>query len=213
MSMSVLTLDKIVECPDLVTSTITVQSGQMFNLRTLVPSDVDALTDFLGSLSPRTRQRWVVDDYGKAGAQEMCDAIGRFDKLRLVVAGHDEKVIGLMEFSLRLVPFDMERFANYGIELNEDQYIRFGPCVRDEEQQKGIFSATMPYVIDIAQNLGKEFIILWGGVLSENIPAIKSYKKLGFYEVGRFNDRIDGSECLDMVLEIGTPLHFRLESL
>lgn len=206
--MSLLTLGIVAKDPDLVTSTITVRSGEILTLRPLVPSDVDALTDFLASLSSRTRERWVIDDYGKAGAQEMCDAIGKFDKLRLVVAGQDKKVIGLMEFSLSLVPFDIERFTEYGIKLHEDSYIRFGPCIRDDEQQKGIFSATMPYVIDIARNLGKEFIILWGGVWVENIPAIKSYKKLGFYEVGRFSDRIDGSECIDMVREIGTPKHF-----
>ncbi len=208
MIMSFLTLEKVAEDPELVSTNIISKSGQRLTLRPLRSDDVDALTNFLDSLSPRTRERWVIDDYGKAGALEMCEAIGCFDKLRLVVVGQDEKVLGLMEFSLSLVPFDIERFANYGTELNEDNYIRFGPCVRDDEQQKGIFSAAMPQLIHIARNFGKDFIILWGGVLAENFPAIESYKKLGFYEVGRFNDRIDGSECIDMVLDIGTHPHF-----
>lgn len=200
--MSYLTLQQVSDDPALISSELDIATGDNLYLRPLISDDVDALSDFLTSLSPLTRERWVIESYDRSAAQEMCDAIARYDKLRLVITEQEVKIIGLMEFSLSIVPFDIERFNSYGIELNEDLYIRFGPCVRDDARRKGVFSLTMPKLIDIAQRFGKDFIVLWGGVLADNIPAVKSYEKLGFYEVGRFNDHIDGSECIDMVLKL-----------
>lgn len=171
-------------------------------MRPLSSNDVDTLTDFLVSLSPLTRERWVIDSYDRTAAQEMCDSVDRTDKLRLAIFDHSQTLIGLMEVSLILMPFDIERFTSYGMDLHENKTIRFGPCIRDDFRQQRVFSTAMPKVIDIAKRLGRDLMILWGGVMADNEPAIKSYEKLGFYEVGRFNDRIDGSECVDMVLEL-----------
>lgn len=200
--MSYLTLDQVADEPTLISSVLTLSTDQSLLMRPLVAQDVDALTDFLTSLSALTRERWVLDSYDKTAAQEMCDAIARYDKLRLVITDQDEKTIGLMEFGLDFVSRTVERFASYGIELTGGSYIQFGPCVRDDSQRKGVFSMAMPKLIDISQRFGKDFMILWGGVLAENIPAIRSYEKFGFYEVGRFNHHIDGYETVDMVLDL-----------
>ena len=200
-----LTLDQIVESPDLISYDIVVKHGDTLYLRPLKHDDVDLLASFLESLSPLTRHRWLLDDYGLKGAKSLCDAIALYDKLRLVVVESNIKgspIVGLMEFSLDMHPNDIERFEKYGITLNNDDYMRFGPCLRDDVQGTGLFSATMPFVIDTALKLGRSSMILWGGVLEDNVPAIRAYEKIGFREIGRFTEPDTGLGCIDMILDL-----------
>jgi hypothetical protein len=50
----------------------------------------------------------------------------------------------------------------------------------------------------LAGRFGKERIILWGGVLADNLPARRFYLKMGFEGVVSFTNAA-GSECLDMI--------------
>lgn len=198
-----LDLGAVASNPQLLTSDVALPGGDLVRLRPLLPRDVEALTEFLESLSPLTRYRWLLPSYDRAAAQEMCDAVGRHGKLRLVAVDRSGVVFGLFELSFEILEKEHARFGLYGIELDERHDCRFGPCLRDSHQRRGLASALMPSVDRAAAAFGRTRMILWGGVLADNAPARAFYARQGFSELGRFHDR-EGCECVDMVRTIPT---------
>jgi diamine N-acetyltransferase len=195
-----LTLAAVTATPDLIAYPVELRDGRRLHYRPLLPSDVAALAAFLTSLSPLTRHRWTLASYDRAMAEELCDAIGRYDKLRLVAHEADKptELVALFEFSFSIPAGDHERFARYGIELEEAHDVRFGPCVRDADQGRGVASALMKPTLDLVRRFGKTRLLLWGGVLTENEPARTFYRRQGFVEVGHFHTS-DGLTCIDML--------------
>lgn len=134
----------------------------------------------------------------------MCHAIARYDKLRLVATPTQSPAVticALFELSLALVPAELECYRGYGIDLNPDVVCRFGPCIADDYQNRGLGSRLWPYVADLARRFGRQRIILWGGVLADNARAIHYYKKLGFQHHGAFENSM-GQICYDMSMTL-----------
>lgn len=196
-----LTLAAVAAKPELLYGDVRLPGGALLLYRPLLPQDAPALAEFLASLSPLTRHRWTLESYDQVMAESLCAAIGRYDKLRLVAIdrqGPVAKLVALFEFSFGIPPGDHERFATYGIALDERHDCRFGPCVQDDYQRRGVASALMGPTFSIARRFGKRRIILWGGVLADNEPALAFYHRHGFREVGRFFSS-DGLACVDMM--------------
>ncbi len=204
--MGYLTLLEVAQEPELISKHFATTSGSKYILRPLLQSDVEELAEFLQSLSALTRDRWIIEDYTINGAKQMCDDIAKYDKLRLVITpdlDEPKSVLALLEFSFGIPQGDVERFETYAIELSEEDHARFGVCVREDMHRSGLFSSVMSSVIKIAKSFGKSSIILWGGVLTDNIPAVRAYQKVGFAKVGEFADHYEeGRFCHDMVLDI-----------
>jgi diamine N-acetyltransferase len=181
------------------TTTFRLASLEEIVFRPLEPADVEKLAEFLTHLSPETRIFSIFPGYDRSAALELCDAINRYDKLRFVLEA-GETIIGLMEFSLDVTENDRERFQTYGVELSAAD-ARFGPTLADAYQDQGIGSRSLPCVLDIARQLGKQRLILWGGVLANNHRAIRYYEKNGFIRLGEFTAS-DRKLCLDMLLSL-----------
>lgn len=194
-----LTLAEVFEHPDVVTYTAALPTGNAL-LRPLVAEDVDALGGFLQGLSAQTRDYSIFSSYDRAGAQELCDAINRYDKLRFVLESPDRATImALFEFSFDIPDYDLRRYAQYGVHLNARADCRFGPTIADEYQNQGAGSAVFPHLVDVARKFGKARVILWGGVFADNARAIRFYEKQGFKRVGSFMHE-DARPALDMML-------------
>jgi diamine N-acetyltransferase len=193
-----LTLSDVAENPTILTTPLDLPSGESTILRPLKPDDSHKLAHFLHHLSAETRRfsDYVSDD--QATAQELCDAINRYDKLRFVLET-EEAIVGLLEFSFAITEGDINRFANYDIDLRAETDCRFGLCLADHYQSKGVGSLVLPLMADVARKFGKKRMILWGGVLTENLRAIRYYQKNGFELLGTFKNQ-DQRDCLDMIL-------------
>jgi ribosomal protein S18 acetylase RimI-like enzyme len=59
-----------------------------------------------------------------------------------------------------------------------------------------------PLVTEVLRRFGRNRVILLGGVLSDNIRALRYYEKNGFEAVGTFVGP-DGTSSLDMILDLG----------
>ena len=198
----ILSLSEVFAHPHLATYSLELRTGAKASLRPLQADDVGELTTFLSGLSPESRRFSVFPSYDRITAQELCNAINRYDKLRLVIELPTSRtIIGLIEFSFGLPAGDLERYAGYGVPLDESSDCRFGPTLADAYQNQGIGSIVFPCVVDVARNFGKARIILWGGVLGDNIRAIHFYEKHGFRQVGAFVD-YERLTALDMILEL-----------
>lgn len=200
-----LSLELIASNPSVATYDITLRDGERVIFRPLTTEDVKELTSFLENLSPTTRVRSIFDSYDEEMAQELCDAINRYDKLRFVLeVGKDSdapRIVGLIEFGFGLPQGDIERYQKEGIALNEDTDCRFGPTISDEYQGKGLGGKVFPLVVRITQEFGKKRILLWGGVRKDNEPAIRYYEKNGFHHAGEFKGQ-DGTDNLDMIVSV-----------
>jgi GNAT superfamily N-acetyltransferase len=196
------TLDAIASRPETATVSVCLPDGKSVLYRPLLPSDVDGLAAFLDSLSPATRRFWELSAYDRGAAEAMCDAIARYDKLRLVAIGDGDALLALFEFSLDLVADDHARYRSYGIKLDDGTTCRFGACVRDDWQGRGLAPALMPPALDIARRFGRRTVILWGGVVKDNARAIRFYEKHGFRTAGAFREHSHGVECLDMLMDL-----------
>ncbi|MFF3505046.1 GNAT family N-acetyltransferase [Streptomyces sp. NPDC003247] len=196
-----LTLTAVAEDPLVLTRPVSLEDGSDVVLRPLTHDDADDLAAFLTGLSAESRRLSTFDGYDLKAARELCDAIARHDKLRLVL---DEvptgRIVGLLELSLDLHPSDVARYRTAGIRLAATD-CRFGPTLADDHQGKGVGTRVFPLVADVARCFGKKRIILWGGVLADNPRAVRYYEKQGFRTVGSFTGA-DGARSLDMILDL-----------
>jgi len=197
-----LTLFDVKNNPNILTFQIKFDNGKIIILRPLEENDLDKLTKFLTNLSEQTREYYTLDSYDRAAAQEMCDAINKYDKLRFVASYKSQSdLIALFEYSFDIPLSDQQRFKNYNISLDSKTDCRLGPCLADKCQNQGIGSRLFPYLIEIAKRFGRERLILWGGVFKNNERAVKFYIKNGFKELGVFKNDKD-LQSIDMVIDI-----------
>ncbi|MYR42674.1 GNAT family N-acetyltransferase [Streptomyces sp. SID5910] len=198
-----LTLTAVAEDPLALTRRLRRDDGPDLLFRPLRHADAERLAAFLEGLSPESRRLSTFDGYDLASARESCDAIARYDKLRLVLEEVPSgRIVGLLEISLVLHPSDIARYREAGIRL-EATDCRFGPTLADDHQGRGTGTRVFPLVRDVAQRFGKKRIILWGGVLADNPRAIRYYEKQGFQTAGSFTDT-DGTRALDMILDLAS---------
>lgn len=201
---SMLTFESIVTNPEQATSVIELKDKTKVLFRPLLASDVEPLATFLGELSQLTRERSSFDSYDLKCAHSLCDAINKYDKLRFVCATGDSientRIVGLIELSFGIPSADIERFSDNEVTLNEDTDLRFGPTLSDDYQGKGLGTEAFKKVIEITKGFGKQRILLWGGVLASNNPAVSYYKKLGFKIIGEYKKA--ELDHLDMLLTL-----------
>lgn len=200
----VLTLTDVAENPENFVTRFGLATGEQIILRPLIASDGEKLTRFLAALSPESRRLSTFASYDRATAQELCDAIARYDKLRFAVvetSATEQPIVGLMEFSFDLTSGDILRYANHAYPLNPASDCRFGPTLADAWQNRGVGSLLLPPLWDIARRFGRSRVILWGGVLADNSRAIRFYEKNGFAHVGNFANG-DGLACCDMIIDL-----------
>ncbi|MFF3173570.1 GNAT family N-acetyltransferase [Streptomyces sp. NPDC057900] len=195
-----LTLSAVAENPLVLTRSVRLLDGSEVAFRPLTHGDADDLAAFLDGLSAASKRLVTFDGYDLAAARELCDAIARYDKLRLVLSEATGRIVGLLELSLDLHPSDIARYRKAGVSLTAAD-CRFGVTLADDYQGKGVGTQVFPLIADVARRFGKKRIILWGGVLADNPRAIRYYEKQGFRTVGSFTEA-DGARALDMILDL-----------
>lgn len=196
-----LTLQDVAANPLALTWQVALPLGEQVILRPLAAGDARPLAAFLAGLSAETRYFWLLSSYDLNEARALCDAIARYDKLRFVVqtqAGQDAAIIGLLEFSFDLTDDDLRRYRGYGIDLERGRDCRFGPCLADAYQGRGVGPLLFAKMAEVARRFAQQRILLWGGVLAANRRAIRFYEKVGFRDVGHFVNAL-GDPCVDML--------------
>ena len=197
-----LTLDSIAHNPQSITS-FDYFEDLLVCFRPLLPNDDHRLAAFFEQLGSETRQWSTRDSYDLREARQLCSDINRYDKLRLVALVNDESIIALVELSLAIVDTDYKRFLErYQIELSEKTDARFGPCIADDYQNRHFGSWLFERTIIVARQMGKERLILWGGVFVQNARAVRFYERVGFKIFRESYENEQQAECLDGIYDL-----------
>ena len=168
--------------------------GTEFTVRALRPGDAAPLTAFLAALSGTSRRYWHGETDPATESAGWIEAIGRYDKLRLVAhrLGRPDHLDGVVDLSFSLPEgHEISRYAAQGITLDPDRTVRFGPCVADAWQGRGLAAALLPPTWSAARLLGRDRVVLFGGVDPANHRARRFYTRHGFTEVGGAGNVVD----------------------
>ena len=188
--------------PSPLTRRLTV-ADDSFTFRALRADELDPLTSFLARLSVPSRRFWhgEVDDAVEAAT--WIDAIGRYDKLRIVVHRVDrpDHFDAIVDLSFSVPDFaEGSRYESYGIGLDPVRTVRFGPCVANEWQGRGLAAQLLEPTWDAVRLLGCDRVVLYGGVHADNHRARRFYLRHGFVEVGAFTSAT--GDGIDMLLDL-----------
>ncbi|WP_232323462.1 GNAT family N-acetyltransferase [Catenuloplanes japonicus] len=177
--------------------------GVPFTVRALRTEDAAALVLFLSGLSGGSRRFWHGATGHAAEATGWIEAIGRYDKLRLVAHpdDHPADLAGVADLSFSLPDHaELARYADYGLPLDPDRTVRWGPCVANAWQGRGLAAALLEPAWDAARLLARDRVVLFGGVHRDNHRARRFYLRHGFTEAGTFTT--DDGPGIDMTRPI-----------
>jgi GNAT superfamily N-acetyltransferase len=199
------TIASLAADPESLTRRLTV-AGAAYTFRALAAGDGAAMAAFLAGLNERSREFWHGAADPHLQAAEWVEAIGRYDKLRLVAHEADRpgRLDGMVDLSFSLPDgYEISRYARLGIALDPQRTVRFGLCVADARQGTGLAAALLPPTWDAVRMLGCDRVVLYGGVHAANVRAQRFYRRHGFVDVGPFVDD-SGTDGIDMILDLAT---------
>jgi GNAT superfamily N-acetyltransferase len=166
--------------------------------RLLLPGDGELLGRYFEGLSAETRRRFGLHPLTAGQAQDLCARINRHDALRFValMPGATPQIIAYFILKLGISEHELERYASYGIKLDDNLDCTFAPSVADEVQGRGLGSLLMPHLIDTARRMGKRSIVLMGGTQATNERAVHFYLKFGFGHIGDFQTDVENHDMI-----------------
>jgi len=187
--------------PDCLTRTLTIPSGEPLTFRVLRPEDGTLLGRYFEGLSQETRRRYAPHPLDRETGHQLCAEIDYADTLRFVVLTQSQAEI-IAYFILRLGTSegDRQRYQERGLPLDDETDCALAPSVADARQSRGVGSAVMPAVLEVARRLGRRRMVLSGGTQATNYRAIRFYEKFGFRRVGDFMVRDLNNH--DMILDL-----------
>jgi GNAT superfamily N-acetyltransferase len=177
-----LTLEELCSDPDLVTQTLKLSDGQRVRLRLLRGEDAVLLGAYFESLSARTRQMFAPHQLTATFACQLCASLDYTHSLRFLaeVLEPYPACIAYIILGLRLAPEDVSWYRAQGFPLDSHTVGVLAPSVADAWQDRGVATALLPPILDVAKRLDRPYIVLMGGVRINNLRAVHVYQKLGF---------------------------------
>ena len=180
--------EMIAQNPACITETITF-AGERITLRALRREDGELFGRYLAGLGEETRRRYAPHPLTLEQGIKLCHEINYGDTLRLIAVteqGGKPEVIAYFILVLGVREGDIKRYRERGMTLDPQRDCTFAPSVADAYQNRGVASALMPQVLDVARRLGFRRMVLMGGTQATNSRAIRFYVKSGFRKVGDF---------------------------
>jgi Uri superfamily endonuclease/ribosomal protein S18 acetylase RimI-like enzyme len=168
---------------------VPLRSGQRAAVRLLGERDAAALGSYFVGLSDRTKSRYGPHAFDLATAQAICASLDPHDMLCVIAtvgAGASERIIAYMLVKLGVRESDGARYAALGIPLSPPESAALAPSVADAYQNQGLGGAMFASVAAMARSVGVRRLVLWDGVIADNLLAQGFYRKVGFAKVGEF---------------------------
>jgi len=154
-------------------------------IRRLTLDDLDGLTAYLGNLGESCRKRFGPHPFDHDTLFNIFSDLTRNIGF-IAVEVSSQRIIAYAIIKLGFLDHDSDRLQSYGLQLSREKDSTFAPSVADDWQGRGIGKSMFGLILKELKTRGIKRIILWGGVQSDNEPAVNYYKRLGFQTLGQF---------------------------
>ncbi len=154
-------------------------------LRSLRPTDEEAMSRYLAGLSEQTRRRFGPHAFDAATVRRLC-ASSVDGWLTYVAVDAADRIAAYAVVCRGCLPHEEPRFCGYGIRPQFETDYTLAPSVADAWQSRGLGDRLLRYVIDELRARDGRRVFLWGGVQAENVRARRFYQKHGFRHLGDF---------------------------
>jgi len=162
------------------------EQGQACLIRPLRPQDGPALTALLTGLSETSRKQFGPHPLDGATAHALCANLDPHQSLHLVMVAPDGHFLAYLVLRMTLADYELERFLRYSLDLDEVPAASLAPVVAEGHQSRGYGKQMLHFGVDLCRALGRQAIILMGGVQMQNQRAVRFYLGAGFRRLGGF---------------------------
>jgi diamine N-acetyltransferase len=153
-------------------------------LRKLSGDDLDRLLVYLHQLSPATAKRFQPHPFHK---NEVINFYHQPEhEAWVAVEPSSEMIIAYTVLKKGYLHHDYPRLQQYGVPISYDHCYTIAPSVTDEWQSTGVGQLLFNFVLTEMRSRGMKQLILWGGVQTDNVKAVRFYQKNGFRSLGHF---------------------------
>ena len=185
--------------PDLVSSSEMLASGQRVDFRPLRADQTAELGAYFTGLSQAIRRVYGPHPFDQETADGFCAALDSAHTLRML-AWIEEKIVAYFVVELGVRAGDRRRYDALGLALHDETDCTLAPSVADAYQSQGLGSLMMQHLLGLLPRLGRQRMLLWGGVRADNPRAVHFYTKFGFRRVGDFE--AGGTNNYDMTADL-----------
>ena len=154
-------------------------------IRRLTAGDRDSLHEYLVGLSDETKKRFGPHSFDKESISELLTEPEKYSGY-IVQDSETGKIVAYSIVKTGFLEHDRPRLESYGLRPDKYTDATFAPSVADEWQGLGVGIHLFHFMVSVLRTSGVKRIILWGGVQSDNLKAVKFYRKLGFTILGQF---------------------------
>jgi ribosomal protein S18 acetylase RimI-like enzyme len=160
--------------------------------------DIENLLNYLNGLSAESKKRFEPHPFDRESVlQLMNNNLTYF--MYSAKETSNQQIVAYAIIKRGWLDFEHQRLKSYGLSPTESDFT-IAPSVADLWQSKGLGNSFMQYIITQMEKVhGAQRIILWGGVQSDNIKAVRLYQKSGFRTLGFFEYN---GKNQDMILEL-----------
>ena len=123
-------------------------------------------------------------------------------KFKRVICIYNGSIVSYCIVYFKLRPWEKVRYDEAKMFLEDKDVCTIAPCVLEEYQHKGVGSAMFEHITKIAKAYDKKIIILWGGVITKNHPAVNYYKKMNLKILKKWFHPLSKIMCYDMYLNV-----------
>ncbi len=153
-------------------------------LRQLLSSDLEQLLIYLYQLSSATVKRFQPHAFHKD------DVINFYNNPEheafVAIEPSSLKIIAYTVLKKGYLHHDYPRLEQYGVPVFYNNCYSIAPSVTDQWQSTGVGQLLFDYILVEMKNRKVKQLILWGGVQTDNVKAIRFYQKNGFRSLGHF---------------------------
>jgi diamine N-acetyltransferase len=199
-----ITPDQLKTNPALITTVVRLKDGTPMTLRSLTPADTAILGAYFLSLSDATRRRYGPHPFDQATADQLCAECDPSQVLRLLGTVQEdgrERIIAYFILIMGVREDDVKHYDKLGIPLNAQTDCTLAPSTADAYQSQGVGTLVMGHLMQVARQVGRKRMVLFGGTQATNDRAIHFYHKHGFRTVGQF-DEPPGFNNYDMIMDL-----------
>ena len=163
-----------------------------FYFRPLLADQAAALGAYFTGLSQATRRVYGPHRFDQETADGFCAALDSAHTLRMLAWIEEEgveRIVGYFVVELGVRAGDRRRYEALGLVLHDETDCTLAPSVADAYQSEGLGSLMMQHLLGILPRLGRQRMLLWGGVRADNPRAVPLLHQIWFSARGRFRGR------------------------